>query len=197
LTKNATNQPVCPPSDDPAYDLEIEGKAGIDPCLSDDARRQFRNTLGQFATGVTAMTTLAPNGERIGITVSSFNSLSLDPPLILWSLARSASSFPCFQVRQPFAVNVLSADQEHLARQFARVGAEKFEGVGLHTGLDQVPLIEGCVVYLECLTEARYPGGDHDIIVGRVRRIYNIGKAPLLFHGGILRSLRDMGLNGV
>jgi 3-hydroxy-9,10-secoandrosta-1,3,5(10)-triene-9,17-dione monooxygenase reductase component len=189
------NSHAVSPLGDPAEGLLIEGKAGIDPSVNDDARRQFRNTLGQFATGVTAMTTLAPSGERIGITVSSFNSLSLDPPLILWSLARSASSFSCFQVRQPFAVNVLSADQEQLARQFARVGVEKFEGVGLHTGLNQVPLIEGCVVYLECLTEARYPGGDHDIIVGRVRRIFNLGKAPLLFHGGILRSLRDVNLN--
>ncbi len=169
--------------------LLIEGQVGIDPAASDDARRQFRNTLGQFVTGVTAMTTLSPEGERVGITVSSFNSLSLDPPLILWSLARTSASFRCFQIGQPFAVNVLSAEQEGVARQFARVGSEKFEGIGLHVGLDRVPLIEGCVVYLECLTDARYPGGDHDIIVGRVRRIYNMGKSPLLFHGGILRAL--------
>jgi flavin reductase (DIM6/NTAB) family NADH-FMN oxidoreductase RutF len=171
--------------------LNIEGKAGIDPAGSLDARRQFRNTLGHFATGVTAMTTISAAGEHVGITVSSFNSLSLDPPLILWSIANSSMCYGCFQVGAPFAVNVLSDEQEHLAVKFARTGEGKFEGVPLHYGLDNVPLIEGCVVYFECLTEARYPGGDHDIVVGRVRRIFNIGKAPLLFHGGSLRSFGE------
>lgn len=174
--------------------LVIEGRAGIDPAAGDDARREFRDTLGQFATGVTVMTTVSPEGHRVGITASSFNSLSLDPPLILWSLARQAASFTAFQVGAAFAVNVLSAPQENLALQFARVGGGKFEGVALHPGLDEVPLISGCTVYFECLVEARYPGGDHDIIVGRVRRIFNVGKAPLLFHCGALRGLDPVSL---
>ena len=170
--------------------LVIEGKTGIDPARNDRARRQFRDTLGHFCTGVTVMTGLAPQtDELVGITVSSFNSLSLDPPLILWSLAKNSVSYHCFQVGTPFAVNVLSAEQEGLAVQFARTGRTKFKGVPLHEGLDGVPLIQGCVVYLECRTQARYPGGDHDIIVGHVRRIFNIGKAPLLFHVGALRPL--------
>ena len=168
--------------------LLIEGNAGIDPCGSDEARRHFRNTLGHFATGVTCMTTLSPTREPVGITVSSFNSLSLDPPLILWSIAASGASFPAFQVGDPFAVNVLSAEQEALAMRFAKAGGDKFGGVEVHNGLDGVPLIAGCVVYFECTVAARYPGGDHDIIVGRVRRIFNIGKTPLLFHGGALRT---------
>ncbi len=168
--------------------LLIEGRLGTDPAGSDDARREFRNTLGQFATGVTCMTTLSPTGEPIGITVSSFNSLSLEPPLILWSIAGNAASFASFQVGDAFAVNVLSADQEDLATKFARPSRDKFDGVNVHAGLAGVPLIAGCVVYFECLVAARYPGGDHDIIVGHVRRIFNIGKTPLLFHGGALRT---------
>ena len=161
----------------------------MDPAGSDDARRAFRNTLGHFATGVTCMTTRSPSGGPVGITVSSFNSLSLDPPLILWSIANYAATFAGFQVGHAFAVNVLSADQEELAKKFAQAGGDKFAGVDLHMGMDGVPLIAGCVAYFECIVEARYPGGDHDIIVGRVRRIFNIGKTPLLFHGGALRTL--------
>jgi len=167
----------------------VEGSHGIDPAASEDARRQFRDTLGQFATGVTAMTTLAPSGEKVGITVNSFNSLSLDPPLILWSISCTTPSFTCFQVGNPFAVNVLSWDQQALAMQFSRAADDKFKGVEVSDGLGGVPMIAGCVAYLECLTDARYPGGDHDIIVGRVRRIYNTGKAPLLFHGGMFHKL--------
>jgi flavin reductase (DIM6/NTAB) family NADH-FMN oxidoreductase RutF len=169
--------------------LTIDGHDGIDPAGSPECRTQFRNTLGQFATGVTAMTTLAAGGERVGITVNSFNSLSLDPPLILWSIARSTPSYSCFQVSSAFIVNVLSADQQETALRFARAAADKFEGVKTIAGMGGVPMIEGCVAYLECLTEARYPGGDHDIIVGRVKRIFNLRRAPLLFHGGVFCTL--------
>ncbi|MGE3332710.1 MAG: flavin reductase family protein [Rhodospirillaceae bacterium] len=175
------NEPITP--------LRIEGHAGEDPRDGADTYRNFRNALGQFATGVTVMTGLSPSGERFGITVTSFNSLSLDPPLILWSLGRDGGSFACFQARTPFAVNVLSADQKDVAERFARVGIPKFEGVATDEGLDGVPLIAGASAYFECVVEARYPGGDHDIIVGRVRRLFNIGKSPLVFHRGALRPL--------
>ncbi len=171
-----------------SVDLTIEGRAGVDPSGSDEAQRRFRNTLGHFATGVTCMTTVTAKGEPVGITVSSFNSLSLDPPLILWSIAACGASFACFQIGDPFVVNVLSAEQADLARVFALAGGDKFAGVRIHAGLDGVPMIDACVAYFECAVEARYPGGDHDIIVGRVRRMFDIGKTPLLFHGGALRT---------
>ena len=177
--------------DDTGADLIIEGVTGIDPAADEGARRQFRDTLGQFATGVTIMTTVASSGAYIGITVSSFNSLSLDPPLILWSIADTSSCHGYFKVGDSFGVNVLAEDQESLAVNFSKTGGDKFQGVQMSTGLSGVPLIGGCVVYFECCVEARYPGGDHDIIVGRVRRIFNVGKAPLLFHGGALRTLGD------
>lgn len=172
-----------------ASTLTIEGHAGLDPRNSAESYRSFRSALGQFATGVTVMTAYSPSDERFGITVTSFNSLSLDPPLILWSLGRDGGSFTCFQVGTPFAVNILSSAQKEIAERFARVGIPKFEGVPTEEGLDAIPLISGAAAYFECLVEARHPGGDHDIIVGRVRRMFNIGKQPLLFHNGVLRPL--------
>lgn len=161
---------------------------GINPAADDGARKEFRKTLGQFATGVTVMTTLGPAAEPVGMTVSSFNSLSLAPPLILWSIARSTAAFDRFQLQDAFAVNVLAVGQEAWAMQMAQSGKDKFRGIDVRTGLRDVPLIEGCVAYMECDVWARYPGGDHDIIVGHVNRILNTGKAPLLFHDGAFRS---------
>ena len=171
--------------------LSIDGRLGVDPAAGPDARRLFRDALGQFATGVTIMTCRRADGSTAGVTVSSFNSLSLDPPLILWSIASTSTYFGCFQATDPFAVNVLSMDQEALARQFAKSAPDKFQGIKCHAGLDGVPLLDGCVAYLECATEARYPGGDHEIIVGRVRRIFNVGRRPLLFHGGNFQGLAN------
>jgi flavin reductase (DIM6/NTAB) family NADH-FMN oxidoreductase RutF len=122
------------------------------------------------------------------MTVNSFNSLSLDPPLILWSIAKTTPAFGNFQLQDAFAVNVLSSEQETHARQMAQSGSDKFRDMTIRQGLRGVPLLEGCVAYLECDVWARYPGGDHDIVVGHVQRIHNTGKAPLLFHDGSFRS---------
>ena len=170
--------------------LTIGGEDGFDPSTDKESRSAFRQALGQFCTGVTTVTTVAADGELVGITVNSFNSLSLDPPLILWSIANTTPSFSCFKLDDPFVVNVLGADQEDLAMQFARSGSDsKFNGVKTHAGLRGIPIIDGCVAHLECEVDARHPGGDHDIIVGRVRRIFNLRKAPLLFHDGVFHSL--------
>jgi 3-hydroxy-9,10-secoandrosta-1,3,5(10)-triene-9,17-dione monooxygenase reductase component len=175
-----TNQPIKP--------LIFEGITAIDPSTDEASRREFRRCLGQFATGVTVMTTLSPEGVRMGMTVNSFNSLSLDPALILWSIANTTHAFTLFQVGQPFAVNVLAKGQEAWALQMARSGADRFQNVSVMDGRGGVPLLEGCVAYLECDVWARYPGGDHDIIVGHVKRMLNTAKEPLLFHNGAFRS---------
>jgi len=177
------------PSDEAG--LKVDGHSGINPAEGEKAQQAFRSVLGQFATGVTVMTTLASSGEKVGLTVNSFNSLSLDPPLILWSIANSTPSFECFQVGEAFAVNVLSSNQEDLALQLAQTSKNKFQGIRIVTGLDNVPLINGCVAYLECNVDARHPGGDHDIIVGHVTRVFNLSRAPLLFHGGEFRTISD------
>jgi flavin reductase (DIM6/NTAB) family NADH-FMN oxidoreductase RutF len=170
-------------------DLTLGGESGLNPALDEEARRAFRDVLGQFCTGVTVITTIASDGERVGITANSFSSLSLDPPLILWSIANTTPSFECFTEGAAFVVNVLAADQQALALQFAQSGTDKFSGVKTHQGLQGMPIVDGGVAYLECEVEARHPGGDHDIIVGRVLRVFNLRKAPLLFHGGAFHSL--------
>ena len=172
----------------PAEVQQSQGLSGVDPSADEGARRQFRKTLGQFATGVTVVTTLNAASERVGMTVSSFNSLSLDPPLILWSIAETTPAFACFQMQDAFAVNVMSVEQEFWARQMAQSTTDKFIGVDVRDGLRGVPLIEGCVAHMECDVWARYPGGDHDIVVGLVKRISSVAKAPLLFHNGAFRS---------
>jgi flavin reductase (DIM6/NTAB) family NADH-FMN oxidoreductase RutF len=170
--------------------LIISGETGCDPSANEDAQNAFRNALGQFCTGVTAITTVTPDGELVGITVNSFNSLSLKPPLILWSIANTTPSFDCFKSDDPFVVNVLASDQKDLAMQFAKPGSDtKFDGVTTHVGLHGVPIIDGCVAYLECEVQARHPGGDHDIIIGRVCRFFNLRKAPLLFYAGVFQTL--------
>lgn len=152
--------------------------------------RAFRDTLGSFATGVTVITARAPNGERIGLTVSSFNSVSLDPPLILWSLSGQSPNIDAFRNASHYAVNVLSAGQENISNRFAARGDDRFAGLTLRDGLGGAPLLEGCCAYFECANEQRHPGGDHTIFVGRVER-FTAGEEqlPLVFHGGRYRQL--------
>lgn len=144
----------------------------------------FRHTLSQFATGVTIITTRIEDGSFLGLTASSFNSVSLSPPLVLWSLAQSASSLPVFSGNTHYVINVLAADQVELAERFSRRIANRFEGVDYdlsHTGL---PILKGAVAWFECHNRSRYPEGDHVIFVGEVERCGAQAKAALLFHNG-------------
>ena len=152
--------------------------------------RDFRETLGSFATGVTVVTALDPAGEPIGLTISSFNSVSLDPPLILWSLSLGSPMLESFRNASHYSVNVLSADQQNLSDRFASRSNEHFADLPQRTGLGGAPLIEGCCAWFECRNEAHYPGGDHLIFVGHVERFAQ-GEAgsPLIFHGSRYRQL--------
>lgn len=144
----------------------------------------FRSTLGRFVTGVTVMTSRTTDGRRAGVTVSSFNTLSLDPPLILWSIAVAAPSLAVFRDAGRFAVNILAHDQQAIALQFARSAPDKFAGVETVDGLGGVPLIAGAVAHLECDVADRHPGGDHEIIVGRLTRMSAHDRDPLAYHRG-------------
>ncbi len=146
--------------------------------------KQFRHALGSFATGITIVTTRDGEGHDLGMTANSFNSVSLDPPMILWSLAKNSYSLPAFMAAEHFAVHILGADQEALSNQFARRGADKFSGVNLARGKDGIPLLEGCTARFECRTAFRYEGGDHVIFVGEVLTYDHSPRAPLLYHGG-------------
>ena len=149
--------------------------------------RDLRSALGSFPTGVCLITTLAPDGQRVGLTANSFSSVSLDPPMVLWSLGRTASSAPVFRDAEYFAINVLAASDEELSSHFARPGADKFSKYASRftEGLAGVPVLQGAVATFECHSRHRYYGGDHIIVIGRVERYaYDAGRPPLVFHRG-------------
>lgn len=141
--------------------------------------------LGTFATGVTIVTARSAGGELIGLTANSFNSVSLDPPLVLWSLARAAGSMPVLSAGSHYAINILAADQKALAERFATKGAERWGGVAFTQGLSGAPILAGVVASFECFNRSQYEEGDHVIFVGEVERCHHRPDAsPLLFHGG-------------
>lgn len=147
--------------------------------------REFRDALGMFATGVTIVTARNAAGEFIGLTANSFNSVSLEPPLVLWSLSRAAASMPAFAHGSHYAVNVLAAGQRALAERFAARGIDRFAGVEHHPGISGAPLLAGVVATFECFNRSRYDEGDHVIFVGEVERCqHQEGLSPLLYHGG-------------
>jgi len=145
---------------------------------------EFRATMGNFATGITVVTTVDEQGEPYGVTATSFNSLSLDPPLVQWSLRNTAWSFPIFTQNALFAVNILGADQEAISRRFASPGVDRFKHLDVSTGLGGLPLIGGAMAWIECAVEDTLPGGDHTIMVGRVLRVRTFAKAPLIHWRG-------------
>lgn len=149
-------------------------------------RRALRGALGCFATGVTVMTTRRTDGSPVGLTVNSFASVSLEPPLVLWSLAAHSPSLGAFRAASHFCVNVLAADQEALCRRFATPEADKFAAVDWMEGTGGSPVIDGCVASFECSSAFNNWGGDHLIFVGRVERFATRDVPALLFHRGRL-----------
>lgn len=144
----------------------------------------FRMALGRFVTGVTVVTTLDAAGAPIGLTANSFNSVSLDPPLVLWSLSRRSINLPVFEAASHFAVNVLSIDQKHLSDRFARPVEDRFRDVEWTPGAGGVPVLRDCAAVFECASHERYEGGDHVIFIGRVERFDHQNRVPLAFHAG-------------
>ncbi len=145
----------------------------------------FRAALGMFATGVTIVTVRTASGELVGLTANSFNSVSLSPPLVLWSLGKSAASMAAFSAGSHYAINILGADQKQLAERFATKGVDRWQGVAHTYGEHGAPLITGAVASFECLNRSRYDEGDHVVFVGEVQRCqHRTGAAPLLYHGG-------------
>ncbi|MEL6168698.1 MAG: flavin reductase family protein [Pseudomonadota bacterium] len=144
--------------------------------------RAYRNALGQFATGVTVITTPTPDGP-IGMTANSFASVSLDPPLVLWSPAKSSRRFPFFEAATHFSIHVLDAEQQDICLQIAMDGRD-FDDIRLGQSETGVPVIQGCLARFDCTTYAQHEGGDHLIIVGRVDAVETRPGTPLLFAGG-------------
>jgi len=147
-------------------------------------QREFRNALGSFATGVTIATTMDAAGQPVGVTASSFNSVSLEPPLVLWSLAKKSLSCDTFCESGHFAVHVLAASQEDLSNRFARSGEDKFNGIEWREGALGSPVFDQHAALFQCKTRHLYEGGDHVILVGEVIDFETRDEAPLLFHAG-------------
>ena len=146
---------------------------------------EFRAALGMFATGVTIVTACAPDGSLVGLTANSFNSVSLDPPLVLWSLARRNGSMPVFSRGSHYAINILAADQKDLAQRFATRDIDRFAGVAWREGAGGAPVLEGVAAVFECANRSQYEEGDHVIFVGEVESCSRReGAQPLIFHGG-------------
>lgn len=162
------------------------------PSTDFDSRR-LRDAFGHFATGVAIVTARAPDGEKLGITVNSLASLSLQPALLLWSIATSSRNHPLFAARQVrhFAVHVLGEDQQELCRRFSQRHGDRFMDVQASANGHGVPLLPGCLVRFECTTDRVLPGGDHSIVIGRIDRINEHPGEPLLFHRGRFGGFRD------
>jgi flavin reductase (DIM6/NTAB) family NADH-FMN oxidoreductase RutF len=145
---------------------------------------QFRRALSQFATGVTVITTRLADGSFRGLTASSFNSVSLDPPLVLWSLGNAANSLPVFSGNSHYVINVLSAGQQELADRFSRRTDNPFGDVQFELSRTGQPILSGAAAWFECHNRSRYPEGDHVIFVGEVEDCSANPQAALLFHRG-------------
>jgi flavin reductase (DIM6/NTAB) family NADH-FMN oxidoreductase RutF len=146
--------------------------------------RELRRVLGAFITGVTVVTTSDDVGGFHGVTANSFSSVSLDPPLVLWSQAVGSHSHPVFFKAERFVVNILAEDQLELSNRFAKSSHEKFEGIEVDVGLGGVPLLRGCNAWLQCRVVSRLPGGDHTIYVAEVESIARAERKPLVFGNG-------------
>src|SRR5882762_7466386 len=168
-----TDAPKHPTDPDPANELASDNSA-INP-------RDFRNALGTYATGVTIITAVAPDGKPYGLTCNSFASVSLNPPLVLWSLGMFSQGLSIFQNASHFAVNVLGASQQALATKFAKSSENKFAGIEWTPGLGGAPLLANSVANFQCRAANRYYGGDHVIFLRAfVAYTYN-RQQPLLF----------------
>ena len=154
-------------------------------------QQAFRAALSQFATGVAVITARGAAGDAVGMTVSSFNSVSLDPPLVLFSVDRRAHSLPAMLEAQGYAVNVLARDQEKLSSQFARSLGDKWSAVAHSPGHAEAPLLHGAIAHFECEPYAHHDGGDHVIFLGRVVRFSsNPESEPLVFFRGKYHGVR-------
>lgn len=155
--------------------------------------RTFRDALGLFVTGVTVITTRDEEGRPVGITANSFNSVSLEPALVLWSVGRRSRSVAAFEQASHFAVHILRIDQQALSTQFATAMTDKFSGLDPEPGLGGVPLLSEYAARLECSIYGRHPAGDHIVFIASVERLALNRKArPLVYHGGQYARLADM-----
>lgn len=158
--------------------------ASSEPVGSAFEERDFRNALGRFATGITVITTLGPNGKPEGLTANSFSAVSLSPPLVLWCLGKHAASLAAFRDCSYFAINILESGQRALSHRFATPAEDKFAGLDWVAGIAGIPVLTGSLARFECRNAEQYDGGDHTIFIGAVERYSHTDGDPLLFNAG-------------
>jgi len=161
-----------------------EGRRMMMSVATEFDARAFRSALGTFTTGVTIITARAEDGTRVGLTANSFNSVSLEPPMVLWSLAKNSRSLPVFETADFWTVHILSCEQDDLSNRFASRSDDKFGGLDLDEGIGGVPMLQDCTARFQCKASFKYEGGDHIIFVGEVVEFDRSEKLPLVFHGG-------------
>ena len=167
----------------PATISTIDTASPFDP-------RTLRNALGTYGTGVAVVTAVGLDGEWVGLTINSFSSVSLDPPLVLWSIDNNSPSLPVFETTSHYAVSVLSESQEELSNRFASRVPDKFEGLDCPVGTSGSPLIPDALAWFECRIMQRIAAGDHTILLGHVERFaFDARSAPLLFQAGSYRRI--------
>ena len=154
--------------------------------------RLLRNILGRFTTGVTIVTCIDTNGESVGLTANSFNALSLDPPLVLWSLRSTSTSLAAFRAATHFAINVLAESQVELSRRFASPLEHKFGEGPWSEGRWGAPVLAGCAAVFECAAQSMQQAGDHQLFIGRVLAVMESAVAPLVFQSGHYRLLGEV-----
>lgn len=152
--------------------------------------REYRKALGAYSTGVAIVTARAKDNTPVGMTVNSFSSVSLNPPLVLWSVAKKAYGRTVFEKASYWAVHILSEKQEQLALRFAKAGEDKFRDLSPRNGIGEVPLLSGCCVRLQCANRVAYEGGDHIILVGEVLQFDRLDREPLILSGGAFVKAR-------
>ncbi|NCF25209.1 MAG: flavin reductase [Gammaproteobacteria bacterium] len=153
-----------------------------------ESELELRRSLGRFATGVTVVTCCAADGRPCGITANSFSSVSLDPPLVLWNIAKVSNSLQAYLDAEYFAIHVLTAGQQYMAEHFARTDHTRFNGIEHRISEQGVPILPGVLARFDCRTREIHEGGDHHIIVGEVEAHTAKDGAPLLFFGGEYRT---------
>ena len=158
--------------------------------MIDQSTIDLRKAFGNFATGITVITTVDNIGSPQGRTVNSFSTVSLKPPLISWCIGREAKLFNLFKKTEYFAVNILSNNQRSVSELFASSKENKFSEQKWYHGAKNLPLLDNCACQFLCSTEHRYPGGDHLILIGRVMQINDNGYLPLIYHGGNYQELK-------
>lgn len=151
--------------------------------------REFRDALGRFATGVCLITTTTADGRALALTANSFASVSLDPPLVLWSLQNNSDVYSEYATPEAYAINVLSTEQEALSGSYARKGQHELDPAHFTPGVHGAPVINGALASFECRLHATHDGGDHLIIVGEVLQMQMQAGEPLLFFSGAYRAL--------